>query len=53
MERVTAQSLAGAIQAALALPAPPREAVARRLRESDGRNAVVDRLEAILAGGRT
>jgi UDP:flavonoid glycosyltransferase YjiC (YdhE family) len=47
MERVTARGLAGAIEAALALPAERRQAVAERLRASDGRGQVVARIEAL------
>lgn len=49
LERITAQGLTQAINAAIALPAHPRAAVAQRLRASDGRGAVVDRLEALFA----
>ncbi|MEO7391588.1 MAG: glycosyltransferase [Ramlibacter sp.] len=49
MERITAQGLADAINAALALPKGPRDAVAQRLHASDGRGAVVDRIEAMCA----
>jgi UDP:flavonoid glycosyltransferase YjiC (YdhE family) len=48
VERVTAQGLADAIQAALALPRQPLEAIAQRLRASDGRRAIVDQVEAML-----
>jgi UDP:flavonoid glycosyltransferase YjiC (YdhE family) len=49
MERVSARSLADAINAALALPPGPREAVAQRLRASDGRGAIADQVEAMFA----
>ena len=49
MERITAPGLTRAINAAIALPAHPREAVAQRLRASDGRGAVADRVEAMFA----
>jgi UDP:flavonoid glycosyltransferase YjiC (YdhE family) len=49
IERVTAKDLTDAINAALALPPQPREAVAQRLRASDGRGAIVDRVEALFA----
>jgi len=48
-ERITAQGLAEAINAALALPPQPREAVAQRLRASDARAAIVDRVEAMVS----
>ena len=47
MEHITAPELAAAIQAALALPPGPRTAVAGRLRGSDGRGQVVQRVEAL------
>ena len=49
MEKITASELAGAIRAALALPAGPRQAAAERLQASDGRGEIVRRLEAMLA----
>jgi UDP:flavonoid glycosyltransferase YjiC (YdhE family) len=49
IERITAQGLTRAINAAIALPAHPREAVVQRLRASDGRGAVADRVEAMFA----
>jgi UDP:flavonoid glycosyltransferase YjiC (YdhE family) len=49
MERITAQSLADAIRAAMALPKESREVVAQRLRASDGRGMVADRIEALCA----
>ena len=50
MERITAPGLADAITTAMALPREPRETVAQRLRASDGRGMVVDRVEALCAG---
>jgi UDP:flavonoid glycosyltransferase YjiC (YdhE family) len=47
VERITAQGLADAINAAIALPSQLREAVAQRLRASDGRGAIVDWVEAM------
>ncbi len=49
MEKITAAELAAAIQAALQLPAGPREAAAARLRASDGRGDIVRRVEALVA----
>ena len=49
MEKITATELAGAIQAALQLPAGPRQAAAARLRASDGREKIVQRIEAMVA----
>ena len=49
MEKITASELASAITAALALPEAPRKAAAARLGASDGRNAVADRIEAMVA----
>ena len=49
MEKITAIELAEAIQAALELPAAPRQAAAARLRASDGRGDIVRRLESMLA----
>ncbi len=47
MEKITAAGLTGAIQAAMALPAGPRQEVAARLRASDGRVQIVQRVEAM------
>ena len=47
MEKVTAQQLSAAIEAAIAMPPEPRQAVAARLRASDGAGAVADALEAL------
>ena len=49
MEKITAAELVAAIQAALQLPAGPREAAAARLRASDGRADIVRRVEALVA----
>lgn len=49
MEKITAPQLASAIQAAMALPAGPRQHMARRLRESDGNAQVAAALEALAA----
>ena len=49
MEKITAAELTGAIQAALELPASPRQAAAARLRASDGRGQIVRRVEATVA----
>jgi UDP:flavonoid glycosyltransferase YjiC (YdhE family) len=49
MEKITAAKLAGAIQAALDLPAGPRQAAAARLGASDGRGDIVRRVEAMVA----
>jgi UDP:flavonoid glycosyltransferase YjiC (YdhE family) len=49
MEKITAAELAGAILAALELPAGPRQAAAARLRASDGRGDIVQRIEAMAA----
>ena len=49
MEKITAAELASAIQAALDLPASPRQAAAARLRASDGRGEIVRRVEAMVA----
>jgi hypothetical protein len=49
MEKITAAELAGAIKAALELPAGPRQAAAARLRASDGRGEIVLRTEALVA----
>jgi UDP:flavonoid glycosyltransferase YjiC (YdhE family) len=47
MEKITAPQLTAAIQAALALPAGPRQAVASRLRASDGCGDLVRHIEAL------
>jgi UDP:flavonoid glycosyltransferase YjiC (YdhE family) len=47
MEKVTAVGLADAIRAALELPPGPRQAAAVRLKASDGRASVVQRIEAM------
>ena len=52
MERITVALLAEAIQAALALPAGPRDEAARRLRASDGRGQIVRHLEDLAAANR-
>lgn len=49
MEKITAAELADAIQAALELPPGPRQAAAARLRASDGRGEIVQRIEAMVA----
>jgi UDP:flavonoid glycosyltransferase YjiC (YdhE family) len=49
IERITAHELTNAINAAIALPPQPRQAIAQRLRASDGRGAIVARLEAMFA----
>jgi vancomycin aglycone glucosyltransferase len=49
MEKITAAELTAAIQAALELPAGPREAAAARLRASDGRGEIVQRVESMVA----
>jgi len=46
MEKITAAELSRAIQAALELPAGPRETAAARLRASDGRKEIVQRVVA-------
>jgi hypothetical protein len=48
MESITAVELAGAIRTALELPASPRQAAAARLRASDGRRDIVQRIEAMV-----
>ena len=48
MEKITAAELSGAIQAALELPASPRQAAAARLRASDGRGQIVRRVEEMV-----
>jgi UDP:flavonoid glycosyltransferase YjiC (YdhE family) len=47
MEKITAQELAGAIQAALELPSGLRADAAQRLRASDGRGVIAERIEAM------
>jgi vancomycin aglycone glucosyltransferase len=49
MEKITTAELADAIQAALKLPAGPRETAAARLRISDGRGDIVRRTESLVA----
>jgi len=49
MEKITGAELAGAIKAALELPAGPRQAAAARLRASDGRAEIVRRTESMVA----
>jgi UDP:flavonoid glycosyltransferase YjiC (YdhE family) len=49
MEKITASQLTEAIRSALALPAGPREAVASRLRTSDGCAPIVDCVEQLAA----
>ncbi len=49
MEKITAAGLADAIQAALDLPSGPRQAAASRLRASDARREIVQRVEAMVA----
>lgn len=49
MEKITTAELAGAIRAALELPAGPRQTAAARLRASDGRGDIVRRVEAMVA----
>ena len=49
MEKITAAELASAIQAALDLPAGPRQAAAARLHASDGRGDIVRRVETMAA----
>jgi UDP:flavonoid glycosyltransferase YjiC (YdhE family) len=50
MEKITAAGLGAAIEAALELPASPRQAAAARLHASDGRGEIVQRVEAMVAG---
>lgn len=50
MEKITAAELAVAIKAALDLPAGSRQDAAVRLRASDGRGEIVQRIEAMAAG---
>jgi UDP:flavonoid glycosyltransferase YjiC (YdhE family) len=47
MARISAAQLADSIRTALAMPAGPRRAVAERLRASDGRAQIVQRLEGL------
>jgi UDP:flavonoid glycosyltransferase YjiC (YdhE family) len=47
MERITAPALARAIQSAMDLPAGPRLAAATRLRASDARQQIVQRVETM------
>ena len=49
MEKINAAELAEAIQAALKLPEGPRRAAAERLRASDGRGEIVQRIESMVA----
>ena len=49
MEKIPAAQLAASIRDSLRIPQATREAVAKRLRESRGAEAVVDRLEAAAA----
>jgi UDP:flavonoid glycosyltransferase YjiC (YdhE family) len=49
MEKVTAAELAGAIRAAMDLPASARQAASARLRASDARGEIVRRVEAMAA----
>jgi len=49
MEKITVAELAGAIRTALELPAGPRQAAAVRLRASDGRGEIVQRIEAVVS----
>jgi UDP:flavonoid glycosyltransferase YjiC (YdhE family) len=48
MEKITAAQLTAAIQTALTLPSAPRMAASERLRASDGRTRIVQRLEQLL-----
>jgi UDP:flavonoid glycosyltransferase YjiC (YdhE family) len=50
MEKITAAGLTAAIEAALELPAGPRQAAALRLHASDGRGEIVRRVEQMAAG---
>ncbi len=47
MEKITAAQLTASIQTALTLPAGPRMAAGARLRASDGRTQIVQRLEEL------
>jgi vancomycin aglycone glucosyltransferase len=49
IRRLTAQNLAHAVEATLALPAAPRLAAAQRLREGDGRSRAIAFLEGLHA----
>lgn len=49
MKKVTAEKLAHAIEAALALPSEPRQAAAARCAERDAASAVIARLEQLRA----
>jgi UDP:flavonoid glycosyltransferase YjiC (YdhE family) len=49
MQRITANELAAAIKVALDMPAGPRQIAADRLRASDGRGAIVQRVEALIS----
>ena len=48
MERITAQGLIGALDAALALPPAPRLRMAQRLRASDGRGEILRCVESMV-----
>jgi hypothetical protein len=50
MEKVSAAALAQAIETAIHLPAGPRQAAALRLRQSDARKLIAQRLESLVAG---
>jgi vancomycin aglycone glucosyltransferase len=50
MEKVTPTELASAIKTALQLPAGPRQIAAARLRASDGRGDIAQRIEAMVVG---
>ncbi|MEO6172422.1 MAG: hypothetical protein ABIP02_04835, partial [Arenimonas sp.] len=49
MESITAAELGNAINTAINMPDAPRLAAAERLRVSDGRMEIVQRLEALVA----
>ena len=49
MEKITAAELGDAINTAINMPAAPRLAAAERLRASDGRTEIVQRLEMLVA----
>lgn len=49
MEKITAAELTASIDAAIALSPGPRQAAAARLRASDGRSVIADRIEAMVA----
>ena len=49
MESITASQLGDAIKTAIDMPAAPRLAAAERLRASDGRTEIVQRLEMLVA----